>query len=394
MQQESALPQTNAKDGFQEKEVFVIAAGHLVHDIYSAFLAPLLPLLIEKLSLTLTMAGSLSALMQFPALLNPVIGRLADRSGVRYFVVFAPAVTATMMSAMGLAPNYYVLGILLVITGLSVAAFHSPAPAMVARVAGNRVGKGMGWFMAGGELARTLGPMIAIWAVTAWTLEGMFRVAALGWATSLVLFWRLKDLPVEKKEKADFRSILPKLKQIFLPLSLIIFFRVFMTVSMTTYLPTYMNMKGASLWLAGASLSIMESAGVVGALLSGAISDRIGRKKVFLLASIASPLLMLAFLQFNGWMLIPILLLLGFTSLSVGPVILALIQDHFPENRAAANGGYMFLSFFTRSIGMVLVGVVGDRLGLNSAFLWSALIAFLVLPAVYMLPNESQPDIA
>ena len=36
-------------DGFQGKNVFVIVVGHFVHDTYSAFLAPLLPLLIEKL---------------------------------------------------------------------------------------------------------------------------------------------------------------------------------------------------------------------------------------------------------------------------------------------------------------------------------------------------------
>ena len=381
---------SDAKDGFQSREVFVIAAGHFVHDIYSAFLAPLLPLLIEKLSITLTMAGSLSAFMQFPALLNPLIGRLADKSGVRYFVVFAPAITATLMSVMGLAPNYYLLAIILTITGVSVAAFHAPAPAMIARVSGKRTGKGMGWFMAGGELARTLGPIIAVWAVTMWTLEGMLRVAVLGWVTSLILFWQLKDIPVEKKQEIHFRSILPKLRSIFLPLALVIFFRVIMTVSMTTYLPTYMSMKGASLWLAGAALSIMESAGVAGALLSGAISDRIGRKSVFLIASLASPILMLAFLFFSGWMLIPILLLLGFTSLSIGPVILALIQDNFPEHRAAANGSYMFLSFLTRSAGMVLVGMAGDQVGLENAFLWSALIAFLVIPAIFMLPNETQ----
>ena len=91
------------KNDFQSERVFIISGGHFVHDTFSAFLAPLLPLLIEKLSLTLTMAGSLSASMQFAALLNPLIGRLADKSSARYFVVFAPAVTATLMASMGLA---------------------------------------------------------------------------------------------------------------------------------------------------------------------------------------------------------------------------------------------------------------------------------------------------
>ena len=375
---------------FQGEQVFVISSGHFVHDVYSAFLVPLLPLLIEKLSLTLTMAGSLSAFMQFPALLNPFIGRLADKSNARYFVVFAPAVTATLMSLMGLAPNYYSLLALLIVAGVSVSSFHAPAPAMIARVSGNRVGKAMGWFMAGGELGRTLGPIFAVWAVTTLTLEGMLRIAVLGWLTSLILFWRLKDIPIEKKEKIGLREVLPKLRAIFLPLAFILLFRTFMTVSMTTYLPIFMNLKGANLWLSGAALSIMESAGVVGALSVGAISDRIGRRSILLFSAIASPIFIIAFLNTSGWLLIPVLLAVGFTSLSVGPVFLALIQDNFPKHRASANGAYMLLAFLTRFPATIIVGLLGDKFGLEKAFLWSALLAFLVIPSIFMLPKEAK----
>ncbi len=379
---------------FQSEQVFIISGGHFIHDVYSAFLAPLLPLLIEKFSLTFAMAGSLSAFMQFPALLNPFIGRLADKSNARYFVVFAPAVTATLMSVMGFTSSYYALLALLIIAGVSVAVFHAPAPAMIARVAGKRVGKAMGWFMAGGELGRTLGPIIAVWAATTWTLEGMWRIVILGWLTSLILFWRLKDIPIEKRKTGDLRKVLPKLRAVFLPLMAIILFRTFMTVSMTTYLPIFMNLKGASLWLAGASLSIMESMGVVGALLIGSISDRVGRKAVLLFSAISSPLLVIAFLNLSGWWLVPLLLAIGFTTLSIGPVFLALIQDHFPENRATANGAYMFLAFLIRFPATILVGLAGDKFGLENAFLWSAFLAFLMIPSIFMLPAEPKAELA
>ncbi|MCP4142491.1 MAG: MFS transporter [Chloroflexi bacterium] len=408
----------NEKNGFQPERVFMISGGHFIHDTFSAFLAPLLPLLIEKLSLTLTMAGSLSASMQFAALLNPLIGRLADKSSARYFVVFAPAATATLMASMGLAPNYYSLLFLLIIAGISVAAFHAPSPAMIARVSGQRIGKGMGWYMAAGEMGRTVGPIFAIWAVTTWTLDGMYRIAVLGWLTTLILFWRLKDISVEKKKGISIREALPTLKAVFIPLTLILTFRIFMHVSTTTFLPVFMTLKGADLWMAenilgflqgigilnegnmasimenidlwvsGSALSILEIAGVVGALSVGSISDRVGRKTVLLISASISPLLVIIFLNVNGWVLIPLLLLLGFASLSVGPVFLALIQDHFPEHRAAANGAYMFLAFVTRFPATILVGLVGDYFGLETAFLWSALAAFLVVPVIFMLPPE------
>ena len=122
-------------------------------------------MLIEKLSLSLTMAGSLTALMQLPSLVNPVIGYLGDKVSLRYFVILAPAITATLLNLVGLAPNEYALAILLFISGFSIAAYHALAPAMIGRVAGRQIGKGMSWFMAAGELSRTIGPLIAAWAV-------------------------------------------------------------------------------------------------------------------------------------------------------------------------------------------------------------------------------------
>ncbi|MBE9524640.1 MAG: MFS transporter [Chloroflexi bacterium] len=373
---------------FQTEQVMTIVGGHFIHDVYSAFLAPLLPLIIEKLSLTLTMAGSLGAFMQIPAILNPFIGHLADKFSVRYFVIFAPAITGTLMSWMGLAPNYYSLAILLIITGISVAVFHAPAPAMVGRLSGDRIGRGMSWFMAGGELGRTLGPIFAVWAVSTWGLSGIYRVSVLGWAASLILFWRLKDIPGSFQKTSSMRSVLPKINTLFFPLAWIMFFRNFMVVSMTTYLPTFMSMNGASLFLSGAALSILEFAGVGGALISGTLSDRLGRKTVLLFVASLSPLLMLAFLKVSGWVLILFLLLLGFTSLSTGPVFLALVQDHFPRNRAVGNGLFLSISFLLRSLAMVLVGMAGDRIGLQTTFLWSALISLIAIPGILWLPSN------
>ena len=105
----SATQPIDVEGEFQTGQVFTIVGGHFVHDTFSAFLAPLLPLIIEKLSLSLTMAGSLWGVSQLPALLSPFIGYLADRLSLRYFLILAPAVTATMMSLLGVAPNYLTL---------------------------------------------------------------------------------------------------------------------------------------------------------------------------------------------------------------------------------------------------------------------------------------------
>jgi len=59
---------------FNSGQVFSISSGHLTNDTFTGFVPTLLPLLIEKLSLSLTAAGSLSAIAQIPSLINPFFG--------------------------------------------------------------------------------------------------------------------------------------------------------------------------------------------------------------------------------------------------------------------------------------------------------------------------------
>jgi len=98
---------------FQIGNVSTITIAHFIHDIYPAFLAPILPLIIEKLSISLSFAGLLSVIQRIPSLLNPFIGILADKIKVRYFIIFAPAITTISMSLIGIAPGYTILAMVL-----------------------------------------------------------------------------------------------------------------------------------------------------------------------------------------------------------------------------------------------------------------------------------------
>jgi FSR family fosmidomycin resistance protein-like MFS transporter len=390
MTTESIPISKSAESEFQTDKVMTIAGGHFIHDIYTACVAPLLPVIIEKLSLTLIQAGSLTAILQIPALLNPFIGYMADRVSLRYFVILAPAMTATLVSSIGFADSYLALAVLLFATGISVAAFHAPAPAMIARVSGQQVGKGMSFFMAAGELSRTVGPLLAVWAVSMWTLDGFYRIVVLGWAASIVLFFRLRSISARPTIAGNWRAIIPEIRSLFLPLAVISLFRSFLTASLYTYLPIYMSDQGASLLIAGAALSILEFAGVAGALASGTISDRLGRRSVLLISTVLATAFMLFFINVDGWLLIPVLLALGFTTLSSVPVMLALVQDTLPNNRAIGNGLYMAIAFLMRMAAILMIGLIGDHYGLNTAYLVSALISLLAIPAILALPKDTR----
>ncbi|MGD8398027.1 MAG: MFS transporter, partial [Anaerolineae bacterium] len=189
-----ATSESSVIEEFQTGKVATISGAHAVHDTYTAFLSPLLPVFIENLALSRTEAGLLTVFNQGPSLLQPVIGHLSDRLSLRYFVILAPAVTATLMSVLGIAPNYLVLALLLMAAGLSSAALHAVAPVMAGRLSGGRLGRGMGFWMVGGELGRTLGPLVIVTAITWVGLEGTPWLMLGGWLTSLLLFALLKDV--------------------------------------------------------------------------------------------------------------------------------------------------------------------------------------------------------
>ncbi len=378
---------------FDAGRVGTIAAGHGIHDSYTAFLAPLLIIFRQTMGLSNTEAGLLSVFMQEASLLQPVIGGLADRVGARYFVILAPAVTALAMSLLGIAQGYVALAVLLTVAGLSSACLHAVGPVMTGNVSGKKLGLGMSLWMVGGESGRFIGPLVIGAFIP---LAGQARMPWLmlgGLLTSAVLFFAL---PADRRSMrslarggASLREELAGKGRLLPSLLGMMLAHVIMSAALVTYLPAMLYDSGDSFWLASASLSVLQLAGVVGAFFGGTLSDRFGRRLMIFFAIFPASVLMFVFLATGGWLRFPLLILLGVTSLSITPIIMALVQESFPNNRTLANGIYMALSFVFRSIVVVLVGWVGDRWGLRTAFALAAAAPLLALPLLKWLPARN-----
>lgn len=376
---------------FRTGKVALIAMCHFIHDVYSSFLSPLLPLLIEKLSLSLTRAGLLQTVLQLPALLNPLIGLWADRVSVRGFIILAPSLTAVPMCLLGLAPNYAVLLFLLFVAGISVALFHVPAPVMVAKLSGVHKGRGMSFFMVGGELARAVGPLAAVAAVSLMGLEGFYPIMLVGLAASAWLYVKFKDVPIreEGRPRASLKGTWIEIRRLMLPLAAILCARGFMHAVLITFLPTYITQQNGGLWLAGISLTLVEGAGVAGVLTAGPLSDRFGRRRVLFICLVSAPLMLLGFVWLDSWLRYVALMLTGFTLISTTPVMLAMVQEYGASSPSTANGIYMMTMFMTRSSVVVVVGFIADRIGLHHTFMISALLGIAGIPFIMMLPRNA-----
>ncbi len=375
---------------FQTGGVTLISAGHGVHDTYTAFLPTLLPGLIARFALSTARAGLLSVFLQWPSVLQPFMGYVADRADLRLFIVLAPGITATAMSLLGVAPAYGVLAVLLIIAGLSSAGLHAVGPVAVGYLSGRRLGQGMSFWMVGGELGRTVGPLVIAAAVTAYGLQGTAWLLVGGWLASAALFLALRRRQMRASQATEprpWRQALRIMRPVLVPLTILLATRAFLVSAVTTFLPTFLSREGATLWLAGGALSVVQAAGTVGALLGGSLSDRTGRRMILALSLAGGPLLTLLFLNVSGWMQLPILAVLGFMLLSNTPVIMAIVQESFPQNRALANGIYMAVMFLLHAASVVGVGLMGDLVGLRTAFAISAGVGLIGLPLVWRLPG-------
>ncbi len=377
---------------FQAGGVLLVSFCHFIHDVYSSFLSPLLPLLIEKFSLSLARAGLLATVLQLPAILNPFIGIWADRLSVRWFIILAPSLTAVPMCLLGLAPNYGVLLILLFLTGISVSLFHVPSPVMVAKLSGDFKGRGMAFFMTGGELARTVGPLVAVGGVSLLGLEGFYPVMVFGLVASFWLFLKFKDISIRQKSKqaVSLKGTWKEVGHVMRPLIGILCARGFMHASVTAFLPTFIASRTGNLWLAGISLTLVEGAGVVGVLAAGSLSDKLGRKRMLLISLVTAPLMLLGFIWLDGWLRYAMLIFTGMTLLSTTPVMLALVQEHSSASPAAANGMLMMTLFLARSSIVVLVGIMGDAIGLEATYICCSVMGLGSIPFILMLPEDSR----
>lgn len=378
---------------FQFTDVFTLTFAHLLHDIYTSFLAPILPLLIEKLSMNLSMVGLLSVIQRIPSLFNPMIGILAEKIRIRFLVIFAPALTTVSMSLIGVAPGYIILAILLFISGISSTLFHVPAPVMIKHVSGPRLGKGMSYFMMGGELARTLGPLIIVAVVETWGLDGSLRLIPFGIISSAVLYFRLKDIEIRKDFKKTtltigYNSTFLKFLPVFIDLAGITLFRAGMKAALTLYLPIYLIEKGATLWYAGISLALLQLAGAAGTYFSGTVSDKIGRRTTLVIITIISPILMWIFISVKGVYTFPLLIVIGLFLVAPTSVNLAIVHELDTEHTAFVNSIYMTINFVMSSLMLMLVGVSADHFGLDLTYKLSAGIAFIAILFAFRVPKK------
>ena len=383
------------KKYFQTLQTIILSSAHAMHDTYSGFIAPLIPILILQLGLLKIQAGLFSFVYQIFAILQPFIGLAADKKNLRLFALIAPATTGIAMSLLGVAPNLSIALILCGLGGISSAILHAVLPPIVSNFSGDQIGKGMSFWMVGGQLGVMLGPILITSVVAAFSVKATPWLMIPGIVIAISLNILLKDVSTKnaKEEAHDKKISKTGLRTVMLPLGLIILTRSLLRSSSISFLPVFLSESGFSIWMVGLAVTLFKGSGIFGTILSGFISDHLGIRWIFTISLVISILAMIIFTNSIGIIQFVALTLIGASFMMELPVGMAIVQNYFPDNRSLANGIYLALSFAINAIADVILGALYDRFGGQHAFMIGAAVALLGIPFAFLLPKNGKPEV-
>lgn len=365
-------------DSAHKKRVWPVALAHGLNDGYGAFLSALMPLIIERLGISLTLAGLLTSVRSGIASFGQwPLGMAADRFGPRIFALLGLALTVMAMCLFGIMPSYAGVAALLILAGLGTAAFH-PAGASLVPPSQAR-GLHMALFSAGGTLGVALGPILVTQVVARF---GFSSVPFLLIPAAFFLFLIGLSLPVSTQARSERSSFVrhPQRNKV-LRLWGMGMCRDVVGTSVSGFLAVVWSQRGAPLTWAGLTLTIYALAGALGDILGGRLSDRYGRQEVLLGAILFAIPAMYLFLLTDGIISLAFLALFGLASAGSVPVSVAYGQELMPESRGLVSGLLMGLAWGGGSLLVTAVGAIADRIGLESAL---GIVGLALIPAAFL----------
>ncbi len=373
--------------------IFSLFLVHFIGDLYMSFVSPLLPVLAEKLSLSMTQVGMLTGLSLLMAfIIQPIVGYLADRYRTTFFILGGPLMTAIFIPLFGWAGSFYALIAFAMLGSIGQSMFHPPAAGMIPAHAGKKLGFSMAIFVLGGTISFGVGPVFVAWYVTRYGLTALPYTAFLGVAVVAVLCWIVPKPEGERLQKMGFvGSVKEVLGPVWKPLAiiwLIIVFRIFVIHSIMTFAPLMFSREGYDLISIGGIISTFIAAGAISSLVAGHLADRIGYKPVFYVSYfIASPCLLL-FLNLQGSWVFLGAFLAGFFSLATMPLATAMAQTFVKKGQSMVASLTMGLAFGTGGMLTPLTGKLADIYSVRPVLLVIIWIPLLASVLIHYLPEK------
>jgi FSR family fosmidomycin resistance protein-like MFS transporter len=386
----SANPEGSRGPFGLHRTVLLLAATHFIVDGYGNILAPLLPLLITTLGLSLFAAGTLQMCFQLANSVSQLaFGRLADRWRPRVLLLTGPILCVSILPLIGLAPSAIMLAVVLLIGGLGGAAFHPPAAALVHQHSGQQRGWAMSVHITSGTLGQSVAPLVFAPFVQRYGLSAtpLLIVPAL-LVLGAVLLRRMP--PIDRLQEAQNGGGLQSLRPYARPLTLLYFIivlRTLTTSSFSTFVPVMLTQRGLSLAQAGTAVSVYLFATGLGGFFGGPAADRFGPRRVIILSLIAAvPFLAVASLL-SGLPFVITLATGGFLLQSTLPVNVTFGQTIAPISAATVSSLMMGFAWGVGGLIVPFVGMLADHIGIDHTLTVMSVVPLVAAALALPLPS-------
>src|SRR6059058_6463383 len=166
----------------------LLSSGHLATDFANGALPALLPFLRDRFSLSYTAVGAVVLASQASSsLVQPLFGLWSDRRGAMWLLPTGVAVAGVGIALAADAPSYWLVLLLVLVSGLGSAAYHPEGSKFAGFVSGRKRASGMSWFSIGGNIGYALGPIATTAVVAALGLRGGLLLAVPSVAVAVVV---------------------------------------------------------------------------------------------------------------------------------------------------------------------------------------------------------------
>lgn len=379
-------------------DIKVISGLFLVHfigDFYASFVSPLLPVFVEKFSLTLAQVGlmvGISRLLAF--IVQPPVGYLADHYRTRFFVLGGPLLAIVFIPLVGIAPAFLALIIFVSLGSIGSSMFHPTTAGMVWTYSGRNFGFSMSIFNMGGTLAFAVGPLFIAYVVSSYGLGTAPYTMIFGLAVMVLLFRIIPHPQGERLKSLGFvgslRAVMGAVWKSILVIWIVMVLRTFVGQSFMTFIPVLFAKEGYSLVSIGTLVSLFTVAGAVSGLIGGHLSDKIGYKPIFYAAfGLMTPSLYLLLYLSGTWIYFGAFWA-GFFAMATLPLGVAMAQELAPRGPSMVSSLMMGLAFGTGGMMTPVTGMLADLFSIRTVLSVLAIVPCLTIGLIFLLPEKKQ----
>jgi len=343
-----------------------------------------LPEIRQTFSFSTIAAGSLfSVMMIIAALTSFVAGRLADRIGRKAVLISGLSFLALGFAAAGVTEDHLLFFFFLALTGVGYGFTPPSLYAIMSDLLPNRRGFGASLVSVSYGIGGAIGAVLAslIIAASGWRAAFLTVGAIAAGNMLLQLFWLRNVHSIRTASRSG--SFKDALSTSILILALAEFIGGSVFWSTAAWAPTLLRTaKALTLQETGWVMGVLSLANMLGSILLGSLSDKLGRKRIIMLS--AFPGAAAAFVVFYWLESAPVIglgiLVYGILKASVPALVVALAQEAAPVGSAGAASGIIMSLHYTSG---VVAPLIAARLITGTGDIILGMILVSSLPLIF-----------